>query len=322
MTSNSDAKQHIINAFSEAIRRGLSQKQKIIPARYFYDQRGSELFEKITRLPEYYPTRTEVSLLKAHSGEIARIVGENRVVVEFGSGSSMKTPIFVEALDAAAYVPIDISADFLFAAARDLAEALPGLDVLPVAGDFTKEIALPSAVAGMSMIGFFPGSTIGNLTPAAAIDMLRSFRAILGQDPWLAIGIDLKKNIHTLEAAYEDADGVTAAFNLNLLARINRELGGNIDLDAFEHRAKWNADEGRIEMHLVVRHGTDFEIAGEHYAMRAGETIHTENSYKYSLSETDFLARAANWQPVRHWVDDAALFSLHLWRGTAAGQQP
>lgn len=308
--------------FADAVVRGLSQPRKVIPARYLYDRRGSELFEEITELPEYYPTRTETGLLNAHAPEIGRIAGTGKVVVEFGSGSSTKTPVFVEALRAAAYVPIDISASFLRDAAARLARMLPELDILPVAADFTKPIALPSAVKGRPMIGFFPGSTIGNLTHAAAVDLLRAFRATLGGEPWLAIGIDLRKNPRLIEAAYDDSAGVTAAFNLNLLARINRELDGNIPLDAFEHRAPWNDDLGRIEMHLAATRDVRFHAGGETFSLREGETIHTENSHKYTIEEARLLARAAGWRPVRYWTDARALFSFHLWRGDADAMEP
>ncbi|MBB4632369.1 L-histidine N(alpha)-methyltransferase [Sphingosinicella soli] len=308
--------------FADAVIEGLSQRRKVIPARYFYDRKGSELFEAITALPEYYPTRTETALLDAHAPEIGRIAGPGKVVVEFGSGSSMKTPVFVEAVRAAAYVPIDISADFLRDAAAGLSRALPDLDILPVAADFTKPIALPRSVEGRSMIGFFPGSTIGNLSHAAAVDLLRAFRITLGADPWLAIGIDLRKNPRLIEAAYDDAAGVTAAFNLNLLARVNRELGGDIPLDAFEHHAVWNDDLGRIEMHLAATRDVRFHAAGETFFLRDGETIHTENSHKYMIEETRLLARAAGWQPIRYWTDARDLFSLHLWRGGGGAMEP
>lgn len=322
MTSISAAEAQIRDSFAEAVARGLSQPKKTIPARYFYDRRGSELFEAITRLPEYYPTRTEVALLKEHSREIGRLAGTGKVVVEFGSGSSMKTPILVDAVGAAAYVPIDISADFLFEAARQLAEAQPGLDVLPVAGDFTKPLSLPAAVAGKPMLGFFPGSTIGNLTPIDAVDLLRAFRATLGASPWLVIGIDLRKNPRLVEAAYDDDAGVTAEFNLNLLRRINRELDGNIPIDAFEHRAVWNNEAGRIEMHLAALSAVSFEVAGATYRLAEGETIHTENSHKYTIEEARLLARCSGWTPVKYWTDQRRLFSVHLWRGETPGMQP
>lgn len=308
--------------FANAVVRGLSQSRKVIPARYLYDRRGSELFEAITALPEYYPTRTETGLLDAHASEIGRIAGTGKVVVEFGSGSSTKTPVFVKAARAAAYVPIDISEGFLRDAATRLSRLLPGLDILPVAADFAKPIALPGAVEGLPMIGFFPGSTIGNFAHAAAVDLLRAFRATLGADPWLAIGIDLRKNPRLIEAAYDDSAGVTAAFNLNLLARINRELGGDIPLDAFEHRAVWNDDAGRIEMHLAAARDVRFHAAGGSFSLREGETIHTENSHKYTIEEARLLARAAGWRPVRWWIDARGLFSLHLWRGGADAMEP
>lgn len=308
--------------FADAVVRGLSQTRKVIPARYLYDRRGSELFEAITTLPEYYPTRTETGLLDAHADEIGWIAGAGKVVVEFGSGSSTKTPIFVEAVRAAAYVPIDISAGFLRDAAARLEQVLLGLDILPVAADFTKPIMLPHAARDRPMIGFFPGSTIGNLTHAAAVDLLRAFRATLGEAPWLAIGIDLRKNPRLIEAAYDDSAGVTAAFNLNLLARINRELGGDIPLDAFEHRALWNDDLGRIEMHLAATRDVRFHAVGETFSLREGETIHTENSHKYTIEEARLLARAAGWRPVRYWMDARGLFSLHLWRGGADEMEP
>jgi dimethylhistidine N-methyltransferase len=260
--------------------------------------------------------------LSDHAAEIGRIAGPGKVVVEFGSGSSTKTPVFVNAVRAAAYVPIDISADFLRDAADRLSSVLPDLDILPVAADFTKPIALPRAVERRPMIGFFPGSTIGNLGHAAAVDLLRTFRSTLGSDPWLVIGMDLRKNPRLIEAAYDDSAGVTAAFNLNLLARINRELDGDIPLDAFEHRALWNEELGRIEMHLAATRDVRFHAAGETFSLRAGETIHTENSHKYTIEGARLLARAAHWQPVRYWTDARDLFSLHLWRGVSNAMEP
>ncbi|MFC3711532.1 L-histidine N(alpha)-methyltransferase [Sphingoaurantiacus capsulatus] len=308
--------------FAHAVVAGLSQPQKVVPARYFYDRRGSELFEEITRLPEYYPTRTEIGLLEAHGADIARLVGARRAVVEFGSGSSTKTPLLLRHIDAAAYVPIDISAEFLEESAAALAAAHPGLDVRPVAGDFTRPIALPVAVRARPMLGFFPGSTIGNLDHAGAVDLLRAFRETLGADARLVIGIDRRKNPRLLEAAYDDAAGVTAAFNLNLLERINRELDGDIPVDEFEHRAMWNDDCGRIEMHLVALHDMSFHAAGRRFTIRGGETIHTENSYKYTPEEARLLARASGWEPLAAWSDPAGLFGLYVWRAVADHLQP
>jgi dimethylhistidine N-methyltransferase len=308
--------------FARAVRAGLSQTPKVIPARYFYDRRGSELFEAITRLPEYYPTRTEVALLERHGADLARLAGAGRVVVEFGSGSSAKTPLLLAHAAPAAYVPIDISADFLEEAAAGLAAAHPGLDVLPVAADFTRAISLPAAVAGRPMLGFFPGSTIGNLGHADAVDLLRAMRATLGAGARLVIGIDTRKNPRLLEAAYDDDARVTAAFNLNLLERINRELGGDLPVAAFEHRALWNDALGRIEMHLVAQQDVTFRAAGRRFAMAAGETIHTENSYKYTLEEARLLARAAGWEPLAGFTDAAGLFSLHVWAAAPDLMQP
>ena len=312
--------------FAAAVRSGLAQPQKVIPARYFYDRAGSELFEQITELPEYYPTRTEIGILKASAPAIAEAVGPGRAVVEFGSGSSLKTPLLLGAIAPAAYVPVDISAEFLQASAAALAADFPGLEVLPVAADFTSPFRLPGAIAGLPKLGFFPGSTIGNLAPAAAVDLLRGFGATLGADSLLVIGFDLApgagKSVATLEAAYDDARGVTAAFNLNLLHRINRELGGDVVVEDFAHRAVWNADLGRIEMHLVAVRDTGFKAAGQSVSLAAGETIHTENSYKWTLPETRLLARAAGWTAVAGWSDPAGLFSEQLWRRDDGVMQP
>ena len=300
--------------FGEAVLRGLAQPQKVVPARYFYDHVGSELFEQITGLPEYYPTRTEIALLREHGADIAAQVGTGRVVVEFGSGSSAKTPDFLRSVSAAAYVPIDISAEFLAMASADLAAKLPGLPVLPCAADFTKPFKLPPGIAGKPKLGFFPGSTLGNCTPRVAVDLLRSFAAVLGDGAWLVIGLDLAKNRATLEAAYNESAGVTAAFNLNVAVRINAELGGTIDLDALAHEAVWNAGEGRIEMYLKALRDTSFEVLGEIFSMRAGDTIHTENSYKWTLAEARLLARTGGWTPAVAWTDAAQLFSVQLWQ--------
>ena len=304
--------------FAAAVLTGLAQQPKVVPARYFYDAAGSVLFEQITALPEYYPTRTEIGLLEAHAAEVATTVGPGRAVVEFGSGSSAKTPLLLRAIAPAAYVPIDISGDFLIEAARDLGTAFPGLPVHPIVGDFTHPLDLPQAVADLPMLGFFPGSTLGNCTPPVAVDLLRSFAATLGDGAWLLIGLDLRKDRAVLEAAYDDKAGVTAAFNLNLVHRINAELGGTIDPAALRHVARWNGDEGRVEMHLAATRAFDFTVLGERFHMAAGETIHTENSYKWTLDEARLLARAAGWHPVKVWLDAGARFGLHLWQvGTA-----
>ncbi len=306
--------------FERAVVVGLSQRQKVIPARFFYDRRGSELFEAITRLPEYYPTRTETALLATHAGDLARIAGFGRPIVEFGAGSAAKTPLLIDALQPPAYVPVDISGDFLTESAAALAAAYPDVEVTPVTGDFTQAVTLPP-IAG-PITGFFPGSTIGNFAHGAAVDLLRAFRETLGDDARLVIGIDTRKNPRLIEAAYDDAAGVTAAFNLNLLHRINRELDGDIDVDAFEHRAVWHDGHGRIEMHLLAVRDTAFTVAGRPFALAEGETIHTENSHKYTREEARLLARASGWEPLAQWSDAEGLFSLHVWAAADGEMQP
>jgi len=316
--------QMVINRFGDfgsAVIAGLSQPTKTIAARFFYDCRGSELFEEITRLPEYYPTRTETALLETHAHDIARLTGLGRPVVEFGSGSSAKTPILLGAIEPTAYLPIDISADFLSSSAHALAAAHPAIAVIPIAGDFTDPILLPEGVKG-PFVGFFPGSTIGNFPPRQAVDLLRSFRDTLGPEAILVIGIDTRKNPRLLEAAYDDASGITAAFNLNLLHRMNRELDGDIDVDIFAHRIRWHDGLGRIEMHLEATRATEFKVAGHVFSMRAGETIHTENSYKYLPAEARLLARASGWEPMTMWIDRDAMFGLHVWRAPAEHREP
>jgi dimethylhistidine N-methyltransferase len=303
-----------LTPFASAVLEGLHARPRVIPARFFYDRAGSELFEAITTLPEYYPTRTETVLLHAHTPAIARHVGTGRAVVEFGSGSSAKTPLLLRALSPSAYVPIDISGEFLHQAAAALGADHPGLPIWPVIGDFTHPLVLPHAIHGQKLLGFFPGSTIGNLTHADAIDLLRNFRATLGQDAWLVIGMDTRKDAELLLRAYNDAAGVTAMFNLNLLHRINRELQGSIPVGGFAHEARWNDSVGRIEMHLRARRGIAFRVLDEPFALAAGETIHTENSYKYTQDEARLMARCSGWDPVEAWTDAENLFGLHLWR--------
>ncbi len=309
-------------AFAAAVLSGLATTPKVIPARFFYDTTGSELFEAITRLPEYYPTRTEIGILADAAEDIAARVGRGRAVVEFGSGSSAKTPPFLRAVGAAAHVPIDISAEFLGMAAADLAAKLPGLPVYPLAADFTRPLVLPHEIASLPKLGFFPGSTLGNMGPAAAVDLLRAFGDTLGDGSRLVIGLDLRKDSGVIEAAYNDAAGVTAAFNLNLLHRINRELDGTIDVADFAHEAFFNPDLGRIEMHLRARRDTAFTVLSQPFYLAAGETIHTENSYKWTSEEARLIARAAHWTPEALWTDTAGLFAVHLWRRDAARAEP
>ena len=299
-------------AFRADVLAGLSQPQKAVPARWFYDETGSELFEAITRLPEYYPTRAETEILSERGTEFRELIGAGRAVVEFGSGSSVKTPLLLRSIEPAAYVPLDISGDFLRAAAADLAAKFPGLPVHPVEGDFMREVALPGAVAELPKLGFFPGSTIGNMVARTAVDLLRSMRATLGPGSLLLIGMDLIKDVAVLEAAYDDAQGVTAEFNLNLARRINRELGGTIPVDKLRHVARWNDTFARIEMHLEATEDIAFEVSGERFTLAAGETIHTENSHKFDLRSQNTLLLAGGWTPARRWTDSQERFSLIL----------
>jgi dimethylhistidine N-methyltransferase len=308
--------------FAASVLAGLRQPQKVIPARWFYDHRGSQLFEAITQLPEYYLTRAEIGLLKAHGADIAALVGPGRAVVEFGAGSSAKTPLLLGAIAPAAYVPVDISAEFLAESSAALALAHPGLNVVPLVADFTRPWHVPEEVLSLPQLGFFSGSTLGNCTPAVAVDLLRQLRAGLGEDALMLIGLDVPKDRSILEPAYDDAQGVTALFNLNLVRRLNAELDGDLSEADFEHRAPWNADQGRIEMHLVARRDIAFTVAGERFAMRAGETIHTENSYKWTVAEARLLARAAGWEPVALWLDPSPGYGLHLWRAMDGALEP
>ena len=271
----------IAKDFRADVLDGLAQDPKAVPARWFYDDLGSELFEAITRLPEYYLTRAETSILRQRCADFRRLIAPGRAVVEFGSGSSVKTPLLLECIEPAAYVPLDISGDFLRAAAADLADKFPGLPVHPVEADFMQRVRLPEAIAALPKLGFFPGSTIGNMVARTAVDLLRSMRLTLGGDAMLLIGMDLVKDVAVLEAAYDDAQGVTAAFNLNLARRINRELGGTLPLDQLRHVACWNDTFARIEMHLEAQADIEFEVAGRRFALAKGETIHTENSHKF-----------------------------------------
>lgn len=306
--------QGIDRAFREEVLTGLSYDQKAIPARWLYDDDGSQLFEDITQVEEYYPTRAETEILTERGADFANAIGPGRAVVEFGSGSSVKTPLLLRAIDPAAYVPLDIAGDFLRAAAADLAQQFPALAVHPVEADFTKEVALPPETADMPKLGFFTGSTIGNMVPRTGVDLLRSMRATLGAKSMLLIGMDLVKDRKVLEAAYDDAKGVTAAFNLNLAHRINRELDGTIPVDALRHEARWHDDYARIEMHLVARRDITFEVAGHKFAMAEGESIHTENSHKFSRRSAFMLLRAGGWTPLQRWLDRQERYSLILCR--------
>ena len=291
---------------------GLARRPRAIPARWFYDRRGSELFEAITDLPEYYPTRTERSILETACPEVAVIAGRGRAVVEFGSGSSTKTPILLEAVAPSVYVPIDISGDFLRESSKVLGDQFPDLLVLPFEADFMRPLSLPKTIADTPKLGFFPGSTIGNMIPLMAVDLLRAMRSSLGVSAMLLIGMDRIKGADVLVPAYDDAQGVTAAFNLNLLGRINRELGGDIPLDAFAHKAVWNDDRARVEMHLEAVRDVAFTVDGRSFEMSASDTIHTENSHKYGARDARILLRSGGWTPVAEWTDPEGLFGVYL----------
>ncbi len=299
-------------AFREDVLRGLSSSVPAIPARWLYDRRGSELFDEITRQPAYYPTRTETALLERIMPDIANRVPTGCAVIEFGAGSATKTPILLRAVHPAAYVPVDISGDYLAESADLLQRDFAELNVLPVVADFARPFDLPDAIAAMRKLGFFPGSTIGNFVPRSATDLLRQFRQLLGVGARLLIGMDRVKPLERLIAAYDDADGVTAAFNLNLLERINRELGGDVPIDAFRHEARWNDILSRIEMHLVAIRDVSFSIDGQTFTFVAGRSIHTENSHKYGARGARVQLLAGGWTPIVEWTDDAHDFSIVL----------
>ncbi|MGI8942845.1 MAG: L-histidine N(alpha)-methyltransferase [Qipengyuania sp.] len=313
-------------AFRKDVLEGLSQKHKAIPARWLYDDAGSQLFEDITQIPEYYPTRCETEILTERAVEIAKAIGRGRAVVEFGSGSSVKTPLLLRAIAPSAYVPLDIAGDFLRQAAADLAAKFPDLPVYPVEADFTREVTLPEEVSDLPKLGFFPGSTIGNLVPRTAVELLRQMRLTLkadvGTQPMLLIGMDMVKKRDMLIAAYDDAAGVTAEFNRNLARRINRELAGDIPGDCLRHEARWNDTFARVEMHLVATQPIRFEVSGRRFAMAEGETIHTENSHKFTRRSANLLLEASGWSPCKRWLDSQERFSLILAEATDPRNAP
>jgi len=299
------------SVFAGEVLEDLSQHPKRLSPKYFYDAAGSELFEQITLLPEYYPTRTELSILRDRGNAISAILPEGAALVEFGAGATTKVRLLLNQCAFGAYVPVDISGDFLKAQAEALRKAFPDLAVYPVAADFTAPFALPEAIAAMPKVGFFPGSTLGNFEPHEACAFLRSAQEILGPGALMVIGVDLEKDERVLYHAYNDSAGVTARFNLNVLHRINRELGGNFDISAFTHRAIYNRDRHRIEMHLISRKTQTVRVLGHSFSFRAGESIHTESSYKYSLERFVALARGSGWTPRESWTDEAKMFSVH-----------
>jgi dimethylhistidine N-methyltransferase len=300
------------SSFARDVIAGLTARPKRLSPKYFYDEIGAQLFEDITALPEYYLTRCELQILRERAADIARFFPADSALIEFGSGSSKKVRILLAAAPTiAAYVPVDISCQMLVQEAEELRRDHPRLAVLPVEADFTQPFSLPAAAAQMAHTGFFPGSTIGNFEPHEACAFLRHAGRMLGRGAALIIGVDLVKDAKILNAAYNDPAGLTAKFNLNLLARINRELDGDFDLASFDHHAFYNRERHRIEMHLVSKKRQRVSVAGRGIEFRAGETIHTENSYKYTLEYFTALARGSGWIPVAAWTDAEANFSIH-----------
>jgi dimethylhistidine N-methyltransferase len=299
-------------AFRADVIAGLSAPAKTLPARWLYDDRGSELFERITTLPEYYPTRTETAVLREHAAEIATFCGPRAVLVEYGAGAGLKTEILLGALEnPALYVPVDIAGDFLVESASRIEQRFPYIEIRPVVADFTEDFDLPADLPRLTpRVAFFPGSTIGNLAPRDAVGLLQQMRRHVGAAGRAVIGFDRKKDVSTLVRAYDDAAGVTAAFNLNLLERINRELDGDVGVERFAHEARWNADESAIEMHLVSREAQTVTVDGRAFRFEAGETIHTESSRKYALEDVARLAEASGWRVERTWTDPDGMFAV------------
>jgi dimethylhistidine N-methyltransferase len=291
---------------------GFSKQNKSIPPKFFYDERGSELFEAICRQPEYYLPDVERKLLRRISPEIASLVGEERVLIEPGAGSAEKVRLLLEQLKPAAYVPMDISFDFLKASAQSLVEQYPWLPVHAVCVDYTHSLPMPDSLPPNRRLLFFPGSSLGNFEPGEALGFLSMVAKALGENGMLLIGVDTKKSPEILDAAYNDAAGVTAEFNLNLLHRMRRELDADLDPEAFDHHAYYNQDEGRIEMHLISREAQRVRVNGDHFHFQQGESLHTECSYKYAPEEFLQLAGQAGFKSRRYWIDDDGLFAIYL----------
>jgi dimethylhistidine N-methyltransferase len=309
------------DAFRADVLAGLSQSQKTLPSRWLYDVRGSELFERITRLTEYYPTRTETAILSEHAQEIADFCGEKAIILEYGAGAGIKTEILIDALrEPRLYVPIDIAGDFLDQTVARFRRRFPDLQTRPIVADFTAAFALPAWIPGGRRVAFFPGSTVGNLNAAEVAAFLQRLRRQAGADGCAIIGVDMKKDLGTLIAAYDDGEGVTAQFNLNLLARVNRELDGDFVLDRFQHSARWNKVESAVEMHLVSLIAQTAHVSARQFNFTAGETIHTESSRKYDVPGFLALAHNNGWRADRLWTDESGLFSVFglEWAGRLA----
>lgn len=297
--------------FLREVSEGLAARPRSIPPKFFYDEEGSRLFDRICETPEYYPTRTEQAILRERASEIGERIGRHCVLIEPGSGSCEKVRLLLDAVRPSAYVPVDISGDYLRSAAATVGRDYPWLDVHAACADFTRPLRLPIRTEGRRRLAFFPGSSIGNFEPARAVEFLGHLAGLVGPGGALVIGVDLKKDPAILDAAYNDAQGVTAAFNLNLLTRINRELGGDFQLEGFRHEAFYDRDRGRVEMHLISTRDQLVTVAGECFEFREGEGIHTECSYKYSVAEFQDLAAQAGFRSAAVWTDPAELFSVH-----------
>ncbi|HZE09956.1 MAG TPA: L-histidine N(alpha)-methyltransferase [Burkholderiales bacterium] len=297
----------------EDVLAGLALPQKGIPPKYFYDEQGCRLFEAICELPEYYLTRTETAILRGNVADIAQFVGPDAELIEYGSGVQAKTRILIQALQTRLYVPIDIAIGTLRASSNELAGRFPWLNIVGICADYTRPLALPefTGVPIRRKVAFFPGSTVGNFTPPEALQFLKQARRAVGAGGALLIGVDLKKDKATLDAAYADAKGVTARFNLNLLQRINRELGADFQMNRFRHKAFYEPSQGRVEMHLESLYAQVAHVAGQRFDFAPGETIHTEISCKYSIGEFQELGKRAGFSPEKVWTDPEQLFSVH-----------
>lgn len=293
---------------------GLNAAQKRLPSKLFYDEAGSRLFDAICELPEYYVTRTETQIMRLHAAQICHALGSNARLVELGSGSSYKTELLLSHLRHASYVPVDISREHLMKTAERLRRRFPGHSIHPLVADFTEPMQLPPGLpSARSTLVYFPGSTLGNFEPREARALLRRIRGLAGDGGSLLLGVDLRKDLTVLEAAYNDSAGVTAAFNLNLLTRLNREFDSDFDLDRFRHRAHYDAGHGRIEMHLYSRVAQRFSLLGRSFELAQDETLHTENSYKYSPDLLDLMARATGFRIEAQWTDPQRYFAVQWW---------
>jgi dimethylhistidine N-methyltransferase len=300
--------------FKAEVLAGLSQVSRQLSPKYFYDRHGSELFDAITELPEYYPTRSEIGILQKHGETIANLLGQDSLLLELGSGSSKKIRVLLDALKPSIYMPVDISREHLLGSTEELVADYPALEIHAVCADYTADFDLPCCPDHLSRVLFYPGSSIGNFEPSRAVGLLRRMAHHLQEGGRMLIGVDLKKDVELLHAAYNDSQQLTAAFNLNILHRINRELDADFDVRAFTHRAFYNESEGRVEMHLVSKQVQAVTVAGQLFEFAAGETIHTENSYKYSAEEFLLLAEKAGFVSEKVWTDDDKLFSVHCIR--------